>query len=86
METLLNETMKLQRSVPLEAAPHQPTERRKGYANGFKSKLVQSRLGQLSLNVPQTRDTDFYPDALEKGIRSERAHWGLLPMSFSMPV
>jgi len=73
METLLNETMKLQRSVHLNASPHQRTEGRKGYANGFKDKQVNTRLGQLSLNVPQTRGTDFYPDALEKGIRSERA-------------
>lgn len=73
METLLNETMKLQRCVHLNAAPHQRTEGRKGYANGFKDKQVNTRLGQLSLNVPQTRGTDFYPDALEKGIRSERA-------------
>ena len=73
METLLNETMKLQRSVHLNAAPHQRTEDRKGYANGFKGKQVHTRLGKLSLNVPQTRGTDFYPDALEKGIRSERA-------------
>ncbi len=32
-----------------------------------------TRLGKLDLQVPQTRDTDFYPNALEKGIRSERA-------------
>ena len=30
-------------------------------------------MGELSLAVPQTRDSDFYPSSLEKGSRSERA-------------
>tara|TARA_R110002095_G_scaffold155077_1_gene134657 strand:- start:610 stop:1101 length:492 start_codon:yes stop_codon:yes gene_type:complete len=41
--------------------------------NGFKPKSFQSRLGKLELQVPQTRDGDFYPSALERGERSERA-------------
>ena len=36
-------------------------------------KQVKSRIGNLSLQVPQTRDTDFYPASLKRGIRSERA-------------
>ena len=34
---------------------------------------VNSRVGKLELKVPQTRDGDFYPSALERGERSERA-------------
>lgn len=44
-----------------------------GHANGFKPKKIKSRVGQLHLNVPQVRDSDFYSSSLEKGIRSERA-------------
>src|SRR5690606_19055268 len=36
-------------------------------------KVVNSRLGKLHLRVPQTRDVEFYPSALERGERSERA-------------
>jgi transposase-like protein len=45
-----------------------------GYANGFKNKSVVTKLGKLDLNIPQVRgDVQFYPSALEKGIRSEKA-------------
>ena len=73
IEILMNEAMKLQRCEALGAAPYERTEQRRGYANGFKPKTVNSRLGKLALQVPQTRDTDFYPSALERGERSERA-------------
>jgi transposase-like protein len=70
---LLNEAMRVERSQALEAEPYQRSERRRGYANGFKPKTVATRLGALELQVPQTRGVEFYPSALEKGVRSERA-------------
>ncbi len=73
IEILMNEAMKLERSDALGAMPYQRSESRRGYSNGFKPKTVNSRLGRLSLNVPQTRDVEFYPSALERGERSERA-------------
>jgi transposase-like protein len=73
IELLLNEVMKIERCEALGAAPYQRTEQRRGYANGYKDKTVHSRIGDLHLNVPQTRDVEFYPQALERGIRSERA-------------
>ena len=73
VQILMNEAMKLERAEVLGATPYQRTETRRGYANGFKPKTVNSRLGRLQLNVPQTRDVEFYPSALERGERSERA-------------
>jgi transposase-like protein len=73
IEILMNEAMKLERSEVMRAAPYQRTEERVGYANGFKPKTVNSRLGQLELSIPQTRGVEFYPSALERGERSERA-------------
>ena len=73
MQTLLNEAMRLERSAALGAEPYQRCEARRGYANGFKPKTVASRLGALELQVPQTRGVEFYPSALERGERSERA-------------
>ncbi len=71
---LINEAMKAERSSVLNARPWERTEDRSGYANGFKDKSVASRLGRLNLNVPQVRGgVEFYPSALEKGIRSEKA-------------
>jgi transposase-like protein len=70
---LLNEVMKLERAAALGAGPYQRTEGRTGYANGYKPRTVHTRLGSLTVEVPQTRGVEFYPSALEKGVRSERA-------------
>jgi transposase-like protein len=70
---LLNEVMKLERTHALGAAPYQRAEQRTGHANGFKPKTIHTRLGSLTVAVPQTRGVEFYPSALEKGVRSERA-------------
>lgn len=73
IEILMNEAMKLERADVLGAAPYERTDARRGYANGFKPKAVNSRLGRLELQVPQTRGVEFYPSTLERGERSERA-------------
>ena len=70
LRVLLNEVMKLERAAVLGAGPYQRAEGRTGYANGFKPKTVQTRVGALTLAVPQTRGVEFYPSALEKGLRS----------------
>lgn len=71
---LLNEAMKVERSRALGAEPWQRSEQRLGYANGYKPKSLNTRIGRLSLQVPQVRgDVTFYPSALERGLRSERA-------------
>jgi len=74
LETLLNAAMRLERSLALKAEPYARSGERQGYANGFKPKTVRTRLGQLDLLIPQVRDgISFYPSALERGERSERA-------------
>ena len=70
---MLNEAMRIERSQVLDAGPCERTEQRRGYANGFKPKTLSTRLGKITVQVPQARDVDFYPSALEKGVRSERA-------------
>jgi transposase-like protein len=65
--------MRLERQKHLGVGPYERSNDRKGYANGFKPKTVQTRVGALDLDVPQVRDSSFYPSSLEKGLRSERA-------------
>ena len=73
VEIVLNAVMLLERSLALKATPYERSEERTGYANGFKPKTLKSRMGKLTLQIPQTRDASFYPNSLEKGMRSERA-------------
>lgn len=70
---LINVAMKLERQQHLGVNPYERGEERQGSANGFKSKTVKTRIGELRFDVPQVRDSSFYPTSLEKGIRSERA-------------
>lgn len=74
MTILINEAMKIERAHVLQATAYERTPDRRGRANGYKPKHVKSRLGHLGLQIPQVRDgIEFYPSALEKGERSERA-------------
>ena len=74
LRILLNEAMKIEREDALAAGAYQRTPDRRGYANGFKPKTVDTRMGRIAVDVPQVRgDVEFYPSALEKGCRSERA-------------
>lgn len=71
---ILNLAMKFERSKVLQAQPNERTESRLGFANGFKPKTVSTRVGDICVAIPQVRDgVAFYPSALEKGLRSERA-------------
>jgi transposase-like protein len=70
---IINEAMRLERQHHLGVGPYERSDERRGQANGYKPKTVQTRVGELSLAVPQVRDSSFYPSSLEKGLRSERA-------------
>ena len=77
--TIMNLAMQIERQQALKAESHQRTDERQGYANGFKSKTMRTRVGEVSLRIPQTRGyhddegRPFYPKSLERGVRSERA-------------
>jgi putative transposase len=73
MQLLLNECMKIERQQALGVGPYQRGEARQGQANGFKPKTIKTRIGPLELAVPQVRGASFYPSALERGSRSEKA-------------
>jgi transposase-like protein len=70
---VINAAMQGERQQYLGAAPYQHSPQRNGHANGFKPKTVKTRLGEISFDIPQVREGGFYPQALEKGLRSERA-------------
>jgi len=73
LELLFNVAMKVEREQFLKASAHERSDTRNGYANGYKPKGVQTRMGSLNLKVPQVREGGFYPNSIEKGSRSEKA-------------
>jgi len=76
MQTLLNFAMKQERIQYLRAEPYERIARQLpgiGHANGYKAKTLQTRMGSMTVEIPQVRGLSFYPQSLEKGCRSERA-------------
>ncbi|NNE46905.1 MAG: hypothetical protein HKN37_09635 [Rhodothermales bacterium] len=51
------------------AGPRRPgrSESRRGHANGYKPKTLDTRASRATVQVPKTRGIEFYPGALEKG-------------------
>ncbi len=70
---LFDAAMQIERQQHLGARPYERSPARRGRANGFKPKTISTRMGEITCAVPQVREGGFYPEALEKGLRSERA-------------
>ena len=68
--------MQIERERFLRAGPYERTAERQGYANGYKSKRIDTPAGTVTVDVPKTAGHDgapFYPQSLERGRRSVRA-------------
>lgn len=53
--------------------PYERSAQRVDQANGYKSKTMLTRMGEITFEVPQVRSGGFYPSALERGSRSEQS-------------
>lgn len=75
-EIAFNIAMKAEREQFIGAGHYQRSESRRAYANGYQSKRLDTTAGTLDLLVPKTAGHDgepFYPQSLERGMRSTRA-------------
>ncbi len=70
---MVNTAMEAEREQHIGVGPYERSVKRRGHANGFKPKTVTTRIASITFDVPQVREGGFYPQALEKGLRSERA-------------
>jgi transposase-like protein len=70
---LINTAMQVERQHHIGVDPYERSTERQAHANGYKPKTVTTRVGAITFDVPQVREGNFYPQALEKGLRSERA-------------
>ena len=59
----------------LQAEPYQRTGDRTGYRNGYKPRIVKTRVGRIELSVPQDREGRFcflYPEQIRQWRRYGR--------------
>jgi len=73
IQTIINLAMQIERQKYLGVGPYERSDERHERANGYKLKAVTTWVGKITFDVPQVREGGFYPQALEKGLRSERA-------------
>lgn len=57
----------------LNAEPYCRTEERCGYRNGYKPRVLKTRVGRLELMVPKDREGRFQTELFEKYQRSEKS-------------
>jgi putative transposase len=73
VETVLNQVLEAQVTEALGADRHERTEERQGYRNGYRTRTLYTRVGPVTLQVPQTREGGFSTDIFKRYQRSEQA-------------
>lgn len=73
VELVLNQILEAQVSEALGADRHERSEERQGYRNGYRARTLYTRVGPVTLQVPQTRSGEFSTEIFNRYQRSEQA-------------
>lgn len=74
LEVMARQVMEEELGYHVGAQRHERTQERRGHRNGYKPRSLKTRVGELSLQVPQARGVEPYsPMLFAKWQRTERA-------------
>ena len=73
IERVLQEVLEAEMTEHVGAAPHERTDARRGHRNGHKPRTLRTRVGTLSLLVPQDREGSFSTKLFARYQRNEKA-------------
>lgn len=73
LTSIINQVLEAQCTEQLKAERYERNEDREAYRNGYRARTLYTRVGPLTLRVPQTRDGSFSTDIFNKYQRSEQA-------------
>ncbi len=73
ISSIMNLSMRLEQEKAIQASHYERNDDRIGHRNGYKSRKIRTRVGEIPIEIPQVRGMEFYPGSIEKGCRSERA-------------
>jgi transposase-like protein len=73
IEAVLNQILEAQVTETLGAERHERSNERQGYRNGYRVRTLYTRVGPVTLQVPQTRDGSFSTEIFRRYQRSEQA-------------
>ena len=71
VERILNAVMLAESEEQLGASMHERTENRQDYRNGIRERVLNTRIGSLTLEVPRHRNQPFHTMVFENYQRSE---------------
>lgn len=76
VERVVQQVLKEEAASHVGAGPYERSKKRRGYRNGTKPRTIQTRIGELNLDIPQVRDCEdgpYSPSMFLKWQRSEKA-------------
>ena len=73
IENVLNQVLEAQVAESLGADHYERSEERVGYRNGSRPRQLYTRVGPVTLQVPQTRDGSFSTEIFQRYQRSKQA-------------
>ena len=73
IQSILQEFLETEITGFLGATPYERVKERKGHRNGYKPRLLRTRVGTLNLLVPKDREGRFQTRLFERYQRSEKA-------------
>lgn len=72
-EFMLNRIMEADVTQRINAEPHERSDERETYRNGYRDRQYKTRLGTLDLRIPKLREGTYFPPFLEARRLSEKA-------------
>lgn len=73
VERVVQQVLEAEMASFLGAESYERTSERRGHRNGYKPRLLKTRVGELELLVPKDRDGQFQTELFERYQRSEKA-------------
>ena len=73
LEAVLNQVLDAQASEQVGAGRYERSDDRVAYRNGYRTRQLYTRVGPLTLLVPQMRDGQFSTEIFARYQRSEQA-------------
>jgi transposase-like protein len=75
---ICQELIDAEATATIGAAPYERTDERATHRNGTRSRILDTRVGTLELQIPKLRSGSFFPAILEPRRRIERALWSVI--------
>lgn len=73
LEEVLGQVLEAEMTEHIGAEPYERTDGRRTYRNGYRPRRLTTRVGTLTLRVPQSRDGSFSTELFRRYQRSEQA-------------